>query len=728
MMMLLRTATGLARNRTPEHRWRKVSVPASALLFMFFLLAATSVVVMVVREGDRDTARTAQVATTASSTDLFLLERPDRWHGQTISVVWMEPASPDVEPVLPPGVETLPAPGQAVVSPALDRLVTRHPDLATRYRDRLVLDSTGVRGGGELIAYIRAPAGRSLGGEHSAVRVEDGRVVGEGPVFRISGFGSPSEATISRPVGQPVSPTPTGPVVGGLLGVLVVPGLILLAVGVAAASEVRDHRFAVLRSIGARARTVTTLAVLETLVLAVPGLAAAAVLWTVIGPRLTTVPLVGYEVVRGDLGLPWWLLFGQLSAAIAATALVSALVTAVPRRRAARPRPTPRRPGFAAVRAVPLVVAVAAFTLGKLDGGYRAADLYLLGMVSAVAGVPAVLPGVLRGAGMVLGRVRSMPAALAGRTMAWDPARAARPFVGGAALLVLVLTGSGYVALSRDVDDPWTPPGPHAVAVEWRDPRPGDLARLADEVGVGLVAPVVEGEPLHGEAGGGLLSIGATCSDLAAYFADTSCDSTSQFALPVAIQRHLAERLVVATHGPVTQARLVPREDLEGVGSAFVLAEAPLEAIEERARSAAMTVLPAPYVQSLLSTSRESPLVPWVIAGAVIAAIGLAVACLLSLVDRLLAARRQHRHLVNLGISRNQLTTLGAWMFAVPYSAVFVVSLLAGLSVCALLILPGAVMPWDAIGTTMMVAIAVGLLGTVGVAFLGAKGALKERE
>jgi hypothetical protein len=738
-MTLLRVAAGLALNRAPEHRWRRISVPISAMLFMLAMLAATSIALLVMREDGRDTARTAVLAQAQSETDLFVLVRPDDWRGRSILVAWVEPAAADRDPILPPGVEKLPTAGQTVVSPALDRLAAEHPELAARYPNRMVIGPQGVRSGGELFAYARPPAGRGLGPPAAAIRVEAGRVVGDGPVLRIGRFGSPGAAPGLVRFGEPRS-APLGPILGGLSGVLVIPGILILGIGAAAASELRSRRLGILRALGARTRTITMLSVLEALVLAAPGLFAATVAWAILGPRLSTVPLVGYEVAAGDLGLPWWLAVGALGAGIAVTALVAGLLAAASRRRGASPRPAAERQRLSALRIAPLALAAAAFTLGKSVGGYREADFYLLGMVAAVIGVPAIVPVLLRALGGVLGRARSTSVAIAGRSMQWDPARAARPFIGAAALLFLVLTGTGYVTLSRDTDneEPNLATGAtHAVTVQWQDPKPGDLPLLREAVEGGMVAPFVEGGHDHQHDDGknhhhtgspGVLSVGATCAEVAHYVPDTTCDPNSPFSAPSAMQQRLADWLAQAVHGAPGQIRLVPPTDLDEAGSALVVDNAPLEALDERTRNAAITTLPAPYVRSAVtSASRESPLIPWLIGGVVTAVIGLTIACLMSLVDRLLGARNHHRQLVNLGISRRRLTALGAWTFALPYIAVLGMSFLAGSVATALLILPTP-MPWTPIGITAAVALAAGLLGTISVALLGANSALKERE
>ncbi len=738
-MMLLRVAAGLALNPTAEHRWRRTSVPLSALLFMLSLLAAASVVMLVVREGERDDARTGVLASAPSESDLLVLLRPDDWRGKSILVAWLTPGSEGADAILPPGLTKLPSPGQVVVSPALDRLAARHPELAARYANRLVIDSTGTRSGGELFAYARPPAGRSLGPTDSAIRVESGRIVGDGPLLRIGRFGSPGHEVGFVRFGEPPAAS-LGPVLGGLFAVLVIPGVLVLGIGAAAASEVRNRRLEVLRALGASAKTMRRLGALETLLLAIPGLLMATVLCWLVGGRLSMVPLVGYQVTRGDLGLPWWLLGGLLGVGIATTCAIGALVAAITRRRAAGPRPAPGRTRLSSIRVAPLALAVAAFGLGAGVGGYREADFYLVGMVAAVAGVPAIVPLVLRAVGVLLARVRSVLVAIAARSMEWDPARAARPFIGAAALLFLVLTGAGYIALSRDTDTDASQVHSgeaQAATVQWQDPEPDDVARLRAAIGAGLVVPFVEGDHDHQHDDGtthrhegspGVLSVGATCAELASYIQGADCNARSPLSLPSAVEERLAGWLAQSVHGSVSEVRLVPATDLAGAEGALVVDDAPLDVIDEHTRSAAMTLVPAPYVRSaLLSASRESPLIPWVIGGVATAVIGLTAACLLSLVDRLLGARSHHRKLVNLGIGRGKLMALGAWTFVLPYGVVLVMSFLAGSAASALLILPTP-MPWTAIGITAMVSAAVGILGTASVAFLGANSALKERE
>jgi hypothetical protein len=123
-----------------------------------------------------------------------------------------------------------------------------------------------------------------------------------------------------------------------------------------------------------------------------------------------------------------------------------------------------------------------------------------------------------------------------------------------------------------------------------------------------------------------------------------------------------------------------------------------------------------------LLVMRESPLIPWLMSGLAISILVLGLGCLLSLVDRMLGARKHHRHLVNLGLVPRQLVQLEAWQFAVPYVAVATLGTTVGLLICNLITGGTSTpFPWQAMGTVIAVVVTIGLIGTVSVALLGAR-------
>jgi hypothetical protein len=187
--------------------------------------------------------------------------------------------------------------------------------------------------------------------------------------------------------------------------------------------------------------------------------------------------------------------------------------------------------------------------------------------------------------------------------------------------------------------------------------------------------------------------------------------------------------LDVGSGGATPSIHLVPRSRLERSGAALTLDDSSLRALDERTRAAAMTALPAPRVESAIDgESVPSPLVGWIGAGGTVAAVALSIACLLALVDRLLAARQQHQHLLNLGISPAQMTVLAGALFAVPYAVMSAFALATGLVICCMLLDPGVAIPWSAIAATVGATLAVGGLGSGLVAAYGSRQAVREAE
>ncbi len=699
-----------ARVAALEHRWQRVAVPVAAALFMLLVLAGSSFVAMAHRETERVEGRTGLLASEPSPTDLVLIERDDKWHGEQFPVVWIEPAGA-AKPVLPPGMGRLPKPGQAVVSPGLDRLASRHPGLAARYLNRLVLGMGGVASGDELLAYVRVPEGRSLSGDIRAVRVR--------------AFGSPSgedDTYVSYPTSGLV---PVGAAVRGVLGFLVFPGLFVLAVGLAAPSGVRAGRSVAL-------------------LLAVPGLVGVTVLWGAVSPLVGRIPLVGHDVLRGDLALPWWLLLAELGACVMVISLMPILMSAIRRRRMAEGRvgdPPSRRPRLLPATSTGVALAVlslAVFSFAALSysgtfGGNTGTAIRLAGIIAAIAGMLLILLGALREAGARLGRLESAPAQAAGMYIERDPVGTARPFLGVIAIVVIALVAGGYFTTTRDVEAslPSTG-GTQAVFVEWLDPRPDDPARLTDALGAGLVVPFGEGEHTHHQHGhthGDALVLGTTCRQLVTYFPGTTCSLDAPYELPEWTEQRLSEVTAMASHDPDSGVRLGPVDDVAASGSAIVLDEAPLKVLESRVRDIAMRALPAPHVYSLLSNALHAfPTTPWIVGGFAVAIVVLSVGCLISLAGHLLDTRalavrkRRCQLLLSLGVSPHRCSSLEAWRFAAPYGVVVAVSFLAGLVACAAIVKPfltGIPMPWLWIGATLAIAVVTGIVGTALAAFLG---------
>ncbi|MBA2560128.1 MAG: hypothetical protein H0V07_09620 [Propionibacteriales bacterium] len=550
--------------------------------------------------------------------------------------------------------------------------------------------------------------------------------------MRISAFGGTTGVYLADQI-------PVVPVMMGVLSMAVIPAIIVLAIGLSAASPIRDNRFQVLVALGAPKRTLRLIGAMETLLFAVPSLVAATVLWTLVNPHLQMTPVVEQRLVPGDLSIPWTLLLAEVGVAMAICWLTSIALTRTGRQ--AAPRPTLERQTLSSVAAIPLSLSIGAFALAAVVGSDLAADLNLLGIIFAVAGIPLVMPGVLRSVGRRIGRSDSVTASLAGNALEWDPVRTARPFMGLGALLVLAVVGTGYVSLATYIEPPQgMDTASSAVAVEWRQVQPADLERFTAAMGASLVVPFRQMEIFQAgrsRAGSGVapptrgegLTLGATCTEISLYVSGSPCESQASSRLTGSVRQEVAALLSDAFNHSVGTIRLAPRKKLGDSGHAFVLDDSALPVLDEHVRNVAMSTLPAPSVTSAVSNQPLVPsLVRWISAGLVVAVTILVIGSLLSLVDRLLGSRRRHSCLLNLGVSPQQLTLLGAAMFAVPYSVVAFVALATGFGIFAMMVAFSVPVPWQAVTVIISGTLVVGLVGTVSMAIFGSRQALREHE
>ncbi|GAA1644795.1 ABC transporter permease [Actinoplanes couchii] len=163
-------------------------------------------------------------------------------------------------PPMPPGVTTLPGPGEMLVSPALADLMRENPLLAQRWDARVVgtIGAQGLSGPADLAFYL----GSDTLTEESA--------------FRVDAFGA---------TGVPdEGPDPISllfPAVG--MVVLLLPVMVFMASAVRFGGEARDRRLAALRLVGADAAMTRRIAAGETLTGALLGLFAGALLAVGIG-------------------------------------------------------------------------------------------------------------------------------------------------------------------------------------------------------------------------------------------------------------------------------------------------------------------------------------------------------------------------------------------------------------------------------------------------------------
>ncbi len=451
----------------------------------------------------RDTP--GEVDSTASATRGLLIDSTDdRFRGQ--EVVAVEVAALSADAPVPPGIQAVPAPGEAYLSPALASLVARTPadELGNRF-GRVVgtIGDSGLKAPDELAAVVGvAPAPLQAAGVTVVTRLDT----------------------------EPRIP-PVSPILRFLILVVVVGALAPVAVFVATATRLsaarRERRLALLRLIGATPGQVYRLAAGEALVATIPGAAAGALLFWILRPVVALVSLDGLgwfpsAIVPSLPSAAALLLAVQVVGVVAAAVAlrrVSISPLGVTRRQSTRPL---RR-----LRLLPLGLGLATLVGGLVmlrDGAQLDFPLYVTlgGFFTVIVGIVVAGPWLTMLVGRILARLaRGASALLAARRLVDDP-RAAFGAIAGVVMAVFVsavfFTVAAYArdAHNRYVDVVLTPGSMTSTVPTGSGPAPDRLATQLRRVpGVTAVAVLRQGV-LSGPDGRDLQAAIVDCRDLAA--------------------------------------------------------------------------------------------------------------------------------------------------------------------------------------------------------------------
>ncbi|WP_432096971.1 hypothetical protein [Streptomyces sp. bgisy100] len=407
----------------------------------------------------------------------------EKAEGRQFALVHLRPLSPRPEP--PPGVDRWPAPGEAVLSPALARAL-RSEGAPERYgRTAGTIRDEGLAHPGERFAYVN-PTDRQLDTRRSH------------PVVGFGDRGMPTGDIRFIPDRATFLP---------VLLLLLVPGAVLALVAVRLGSPGRDRRRALLGvlGVGRAQRALFTLAEA-----AVP-VAAGAVVGTL--PTL-------FVMAVGDVRLPWvdyWLSSADLRNGWPASALagcggavVMALLLVAFLRPARQRTPGPTRRALHRYRvteraafACPLLLFATVWGPAQLDPagpGALRETLYTAGVVAVLATLPCAVAVGAAALGRRLARRASRTgdegALLAGRYLTAHRGVTVRLAAGVAVALALV----GHLHLEG------TRVGEHARAAQITAGRVGDrvlLLKLSDHLPRERVSTALHGLP----AGVGTLAV-----------------------------------------------------------------------------------------------------------------------------------------------------------------------------------------------------------------------------
>ena len=432
-------------------------------------------------------ARSQQVLTWSTGTGagtVYVWSGTDQFRDHVISVVHLSGTGPTAP--VPPGLTRIPLPGEAVVSPALARLMAEPGSqlLRERYPQLRIgkVGKTGLAGPSELRIYLGDPT-----------------VAGD-PVTRWGG---------DSPDREPLPPLLWALLVVGVV-VLLFPVFVLVVASTRLADAERDRRLGTLRLIGASSAQVRRVAAGESLLAAVFGLVAGGALFLLARPLLDGQSLYDVAVFGSDL-VPARPLVALIVVAVPVLATGSALFAL--RRTVVEPLGVVRQaspPGrrlwwrlLPALGGAALLLYLIYQTRSGQSTG-RPVSLLVTGVVLLLLGVPTVLPWLLQRA-LRRPRDETIALQLATRRLQQDSGTPAR-VVGGIGVVLAGAIGLSTLlaaAGARYSAGISMPPDQVLVGVDSGPAGPIERLGLALRQAQGVSA-VQQWRSLYLDGGGGL--------------------------------------------------------------------------------------------------------------------------------------------------------------------------------------------------------------------------------
>ncbi|MBI9113587.1 hypothetical protein [Sanguibacter suaedae] len=665
MGVALRLATRLAFGRDAERRWRQVCVVLATALATALVCLSVALVAVSWRVEETLAARTPDVAQDDEGS-AYLVPRGFVKDGRDVSVLWIEPVAghEGESRIVPPGLEALPAPGEAVVSPGLLRL--------------------GL--GPEVLGFDRSDVGQGVGGTigPEGVGTQDELLVWAVPAegrtldrvgipLRIDGF--PSAPTLEAEddrfdVSAPQSPIPRPPEMRMLTVFLVVlPTLVMTWLAARARSAVRAGRSEDLLRHGVSPRIVRTILALEGALLALVGSGLGALVSVLVSPVLTTIPLSGSRFLPGDLSVdPGTALWVVLGVVVLAASSSSTIPLAVSR----RSRPPGR---VSAWRLLPVGAGLTLVVVPDLLGT-TATQVFYGGAVMLAVGLTWSVPYLAQ---LVALRRRSREGGhrwLAAARVVHAPRTASRVaallslaiYLGAVSVSIYVGPGSGVSSHERSAD------GPAVYVVDWHDGRPDDVARLTEGLEPLPGAVVLPLAPA-GEDGVPTVMV-RSCSDLEVFgplLVVAPCTADGE------VSGEALDLFRTMLHMGISSAgSLDPGGDpAEALDGALVLSSGPVSQDQLYVLGGE---LPAFNTYDVLSEAQpRNPLSSWIGSAWLISIIIIGLAVVREMAEHSREVRHDARALIPIGLSEDEARRVGSWTLLLPILAAAPVSYVCGL-------------------------------------------------
>lgn len=641
-MIILRLAVRLAWSPDTRQRWRQVSVSASAVLAAFLPLAGVALIGASQQAQAVVTARSPVWGVPGNAT-LEVSLRGMTVEGRQFPVVWLNPAvghESDLA-LIPPGLSTLPGPGEAVLSPGL---ISAGFDAA----DFGLADSAAGSGPNGSIG----PAGVvSLSEGWIYARPGQDRTLGQGgALLPTLGYGSGGErASLEAEPDVPLG----GSMTVMALWLVILPALVLLMTGSRAMSPARLARATVLHRLGVSRTAIRVMLAVETASILLPGLLVGAIVWVLVSSGVRHVPLTGATLHAGALALsPWRMLVVVLGALLLGTVAGSLVRPGRGIRHRSRPAST--------FQLVPLAMSLLMMGASQLFEWNSSTRQVLLfgGLLLTFVTLPLAVPALVARAGQVLALSRNAARWLAGRRLAYSSATLARPAI-IVGLLVFIAGGAFamYAQMTtleaeQRVQAPVT-----TFNVSWRDPQPGDYEYAVTRLQGLSILPVTE-------RGSDAALLVPTCSQLeplAASLGVSACDASGAPTpqLVQASREALGLELGVGTVGtPSTE-----------VASTLLAFDATNQWDQREVMQALADRLPAVNISISSATASIPRTVGWLIAGWALATFILTATMMREIGDRAITAITSDAHVIQLGLLPGEVRRVQRWTLLGPLIA-----------------------------------------------------------
>ncbi len=475
-MITVKVALRLAVTRDARQRWRQITVIGSAAVVALALFLGVALLQAHAASGERTRAR--ELLAVSAGQPVVLRVHPVVLTDSigSFPIIWLDPQpGRDQAAAIPPGLDRLPEPGTAVLSPGLiDQDWTAEdfglkPSTAGKGKSGAI-GASGLQASSERRVYARPPAGQKLAQDGQATAgfrgsaMADGGQVGPGLAFK----GVPTEFESEFPPYQDVL------LLNFLL--ILIPSTYLTIGAARAMSPMLQLRAETLWRLGAARRQIAAIVALETLLLATLGTLLAAACWQLALEDLRQLPPHGITLLPGDLKLP----LGRALSVAVLTPLVFALASAC-----SRIVPKPHRVQAQRVhllRLVPLILALSCMLLSCFGPfGRGNALLLIVGVSLTLLVLPLALPALVS---VVSARLAegSPLAWLAGRRLSMKATHLTRPAaMVGALILITGASGAYYENLRMDVSEFSAKPY-SAVTLEWANASPMDFPKIQNKL------------------------------------------------------------------------------------------------------------------------------------------------------------------------------------------------------------------------------------------------------